>query len=191
MVDHDGRRAELAAAVWSLIRDSGLEGVTIRALEERSGWSSGAIRHYLPNREAILTFAAQHLGDRVEARLRQLPRTADPYQDFLGALCEVLPLDDERRAEAQVWLAYVGLSISDPCIARLQGVAYRDLNLFLQECFGGFARLGWLPHSTPQEAAAEVQALLDGLNIHLLLGQITPEQATTLVHRRMNQILRP
>ena len=72
IVDHDQRRQELVRHVWALIRREGVDGVTIRNLSEQSGWSSGAIRHYLPNREAILNFAAGQVSD-VEGDLHVVP----------------------------------------------------------------------------------------------------------------------
>ncbi|GAA4022932.1 TetR family transcriptional regulator C-terminal domain-containing protein [Deinococcus rubellus] len=191
IVDHDQRRRELAETVWALIREHGVEGVNLRLITVRSGWSSGAIRHYLPHREAVLTFAAEHMARRIEARFQGISPTDDPLSDFLKLVWEVLPLDDERRAESQVWLAFVGLSVSDPGIADTQGVAYQALNEALRHIFEGFSRLGWLRHQTPETAACEIQALIDGLNLHLLLGQITPGAAWTAVEGRVRQLIGP
>ena len=189
IVDHDQRRRELAETVWALVRKHGVEGVNLRLITERSGWSSGAIRHYLPHREAILSFAAQHMTERVGARLLGIPRTSDPLSDFLKLVREVLPLDDERRAEAQVWLAFVALSLSDPGLADTQGVAYRALNETFRQIFEGFSALGWTAQHPPEAAAREVQALIDGLTIHLLLGQIAPNDAWATLETRIRQLI--
>ena len=189
IVDHDQRRRELAETVWALVRQHGVEGVNLRLITEHSGWSSGAIRHYLPHREAILSFAAQHMAERIGARLRGIPRTTDPLSDFLKLVREVLPLDDERRAEAQVWLVFVGLSLSDPGLADTQGVAYQALNETFRQVFEGFSGLGWPAQHPPEAAAREVQALIDGLSIHLLLGQITPNDAWATLETRIRQLI--
>ncbi|WP_161881185.1 TetR/AcrR family transcriptional regulator [Deinococcus alpinitundrae] len=189
IVDHDQRRRELAATVWALVREHGVEGVNLRLITEHSGWSSGAIRHYLPHREAILAFAAQHMAERVGARLLNLPRTGDPLSDFLKLVREVLPLDDERRAEAQVWLAFVALSLSDPGLADTQGVAYQALNETFRQIFEAFSTLGWPAQHPPEAAAREVQALIDGLTIHLLLEQITPGDAWATLETRIRQLI--
>ncbi|OLV17957.1 TetR/AcrR family transcriptional regulator [Deinococcus marmoris] len=189
IVDHDQRRAELTEAVWSLIREQGLAGVTIRNLSERSGWSSGAIRHYLPNREAILNFAAQQIGERAWQRLQAIPTSDDLFQDFLNRLEVTLPLDEEGRVWLEVWLAFVGAAVSDQDFADAQGVLYRDLNAVFVEAFSGFAQRGWLPASDPQAAATEIHALLDGLSVHLLLHQITPQQARTTLQVALSRML--
>ncbi len=189
IVDHDQRRAELAQAVWSLIREHGLAGVTIRNLSERSGWSSGAIRHYLPRREAILNFAAQQISEQAGRRLRERAPHPDPFQDFLARLELALPLDADSRLWLEVWLAFVGAAVSDPNFADAQGLLYRDLNAYFQEVFAEFARHGWLPAHTPQQAATEVHALLDGLSVHLLLSQITPDQARETLQAALARVL--
>ncbi|QFP78298.1 TetR/AcrR family transcriptional regulator [Deinococcus sp. AJ005] len=192
IVDHDQRRTELTEAVWSLIREQGLSGVTIRNLSKRSGWSSGAIRHYLPNREAILNFAAQQIGERAWQRLQAIPASDDLFQDFLNRLEVTLPLDEEGRVWLEVWLAFVGAAVSDQDFADAQGVLYRDLNAIFVEAFTEFARRGWLPASTPQASATEIHALLDGLSVHLLLHQITPGQAReTLKIALARMLVRP
>lgn len=191
IVDHDQRRAELAEAVWSLIRQKGLAGVTIRHLSEQSGWSSGAIRHYLPNREAILNFAAQQVNERAEQRIRSLPLGEDYRQNFLNMLHVTLPLDDETRIWMEVWLAFVGAAVSDQTFADTQGLLYANLDELFIGIFGDFQQRGWLPEHTPAEAATELHALLDGLSVHLLLRQITPEQAKQTLEKAVDHLLRP
>lgn len=189
IVDHDQRRIELAEAVWSLIRQKGIEGVTIRQITAQTGWSSGAIRHYLPDRDAILGFAAQHVSERVQTRIRAIPRTGHFKHDFVSFTYLMLPLDDETRAWMEVWLSFVGLSATDPQFNDTQGILYSALHKFLKQCFTDLARMGWLPHYTPQAATLELHALLDGLSIHLLLNQITPEQARTTLTSALERML--
>lgn len=191
VVDHDQRRAELAAVVWSLIRERGLEGVTLRQITEKSGWSSGGVRHYLPNREAILTFAAQHLNERVEAHVCSMPFTSDLRRNLLDLLHLLLPLDEETRLWTEVWLAYLGAAVSDRAYADTQGILYGGLHEALSGIFEDFSRLGWLPAHTPAEAATQIHALLDGLSVHLLMGRLTPQQAKTTLERAADSLLVP
>lgn len=188
-VDHDQRRAELAQAVWRLIRRSGLEGVTIRALAEESGWSSGAVRHYLPSRAAVLAFAAEQVSAQAEAQLRQLPLHGTPRQNLLSFLEATLPLSAESREWLEVWLAFVGASVGDPQLAGVQGLTYRDLNAALGEILTQLQAHGWTLAGPPQEAALDLQAALDGLSVHLLLGVITPEQARAALERTIDRLL--
>ncbi|GHF94163.1 transcriptional regulator [Deinococcus piscis] len=188
-VDHDQRRAELAQAVWRLIRRSGLEGVTIRALAQESGWSSGAVRHYLPSRAAVLAFAAEQVSAQAEAQLRQLPLHGTPRQNLLSFLEATLPISAQSREWMEVWLAFVGASVGDPQLAGVQGLTYRDLNVALVDILTHLQADGWTLRGTPQEAALDLQASLDGLSVHLLLGVMTPEQACAALERTVDRLM--
>ena len=74
-------------------------------------------------------------------------------------------------------------------LAQAQGVLYRDLNTVFVEAFEEFARHGWLPAHTPQAAATEIHALLDGLSVHLLLRQITPQGARATLEAALSRML--
>ena len=113
MVDHERRRAELIDVVWQLIVEDGLPGITIRRVAERSGWSSGAVRHYLPTRELtqglpglaelcggvafLETFAKEDETEGDDVGFQ--PRPAKFYRDrfaalgfrFLGSHCWLSP----------------------------------------------------------------------------------------------------
>ncbi|GEM48362.1 TetR/AcrR family transcriptional regulator [Deinococcus cellulosilyticus] len=189
IVNHDDRRAELAQAIWSLIRKQGLSGVTLRNLSEESGWSSGAIRHYLPNREAILNFGAEHLNRRIEEHLRSLPHSPDFRQSLLNFLEFMLPVDDEPRLWMEVWLAYVGEAVIEQSYADTQGLLYRNLNALFVQIFKDFAQAGWQLRHPPEQAANQLHALLDGLSIHVLMHRVTPEQAKTILQHTVDSLL--
>lgn len=189
IVNHDLRREELAQHVWELIRREGIGGVTIRNLAQQSGWSSGAIRHYLPDRESILAFAAEQLNTRAEQRGYALPLTGYPFTDFQQLLHLFLPLDDETRLWMEVWLAYLSAAVREESYADTHGILFKNISAVLRQFLTEFARYGWLPHHTPEQAATELHALVDGLSIHLLLKQITPEQARDTLDAALERML--
>ena len=71
VVDHEERRAELAAAVWRLASSDGLEAVTVRRVAEEAGWSTGAVVHYFADKEELLLFAFSTVADRVRTPARR------------------------------------------------------------------------------------------------------------------------
>jgi len=56
----------------------------------------------------------QLVDDRARARIAALEPTADARRAAERLLQELVPLDDERRAEAEVWLAFTGRALVDP-----------------------------------------------------------------------------
>jgi TetR/AcrR family transcriptional regulator, transcriptional repressor of bet genes len=126
VVDHEERRAELAAAVWRVASREGLEAVTVRRVAEEAGWSTGALVHYFADKEELIRFAFRTGADRVGRRLAALDeRTPDPLERARAQLLEGLPLDRERQDEVRVWFAFLGLALTRPPLARMQRVAYR------------------------------------------------------------------
>lgn len=188
VVDHRQRRDELVDAVWQLIVDDGLPGITIRRVAERSGWSSGAVRHYLPTREAILEAAAQRVREVIEERIRAVD-AADPLQGLAELLVAVLPTDERIRRASEVWLAFVGQAASHPGIADTQGILYQDLNRLLVEFLQALAASGYRVDGGAVAAATELQALVDGLTVHVLLGRVEVARAEAALRGAVNRLV--
>jgi TetR/AcrR family transcriptional repressor of bet genes len=126
VVDHEERRAELAAAVWRLASREGLEAVTVRRVAEEAGWSTGALVHYFADKEELILFAFRTVADRVGRRLAEAEeRTTDPLELARGMLIEGLPLDRDRQEEVRVWFSFLGLALTRPALARAQRLTYR------------------------------------------------------------------
>jgi AcrR family transcriptional regulator len=151
LVDHEARRRELAAAVWRVIAERGPEAVTIRDVAAEAGWSSGALRHYLPTREELLVFAFRLAGERASERIRGAGDA--PVARILE---EAMPLDEERRQEALIWFAFVGLAPGHPTLAAELDRAYRDIIERLAARVGG------------RERASALFAVVDGITVQAL-----------------------
>jgi len=177
VIDHQQRRDELIDVVWRLITTDGLAGITIRRVAERSGWSSGAVRHYLPTREAIVDAAAQRVSQVIAERVQAVDASAGPLEALVGVLTAVLPTDERSREASLVWLAFVGQAASDRAIADTQGILYRDLNLMLVELLDWLKASGQRVDGGSAKAAAELQALVDGLTVHVLLERVSVTDA--------------
>lgn len=191
VVDHRQRRAELVDVVWQLIIDDGLPGITIRRVAQRSGWSSGAVRHYLPTREAILEAAAQRVAEVIEQRVRAVGAAASPLDGLAGVLAAVLPTDEHSRRASQVWLAFVGQAASDRAIADTQGILYRDLNRLLVDLLSALEAMGYRLSGGAAPVATELQALVDGLTVHVLLGRVAVADAEASLRSAVNRLVTP
>ncbi|MEV0053971.1 TetR/AcrR family transcriptional regulator [Saccharopolyspora shandongensis] len=106
LVDHDQRRAELARAAWAVISRDGIEGATVRKVADEAGVSVGGLRHYFDSQRGLLRFAAEAVATNAGARLAEHMRAERPGMRRAQLLLEeFLPLDEERRVEADVWSA--------------------------------------------------------------------------------------
>ncbi|MFR0355176.1 TetR/AcrR family transcriptional regulator [Streptomyces sediminimaris] len=175
VVDHQARRAAVAEAVWRLILKRGLEGVSVRTVAREAGLSSGALRHYFATQSDVLTFAMQLVIDRVRTRIQALEPRPDPNATVLRTVEELLPLDADRRAEAEVWLAFTARAQTDPALRALRDTSYellQDLCRRLVDVLREHNRRTDLDLRVETE---RLYALIDGLVVHCV---IRPDRAT-------------
>jgi len=191
IVDHEERRRELAEAVWRVILRDGVEGVSVREVSAEAGWSTGALRHYFGTKEELLASAARLLEERVIRRLEERPRDLTPREAVRAALCEVLPLDDERRTEGNLWFAYASRSLVDKKIAEKHEIVFDGVRKLCGMIMHEMAAIGRLdPDLDPDTEASRLHALVDGLAVHGLLGRIDESEILTVLDAHLDEILR-
>ncbi|MDP9904568.1 TetR/AcrR family transcriptional regulator [Arthrobacter bambusae] len=115
-VNHDERRELLSQAVWQVVSESGLEGLTLRAVAAAAGCTTGMVTHYFPDKKALLAHARTEMHRRMAARIDAFPRGATARETLCAVAEQALPLDDERRLEAVVWSQFLLTSGNDPVL---------------------------------------------------------------------------
>jgi AcrR family transcriptional regulator len=169
-VDHAQRREQLAAALWRVVMREGIEAASVRRVAAEAGWSTGSLRHYFETRSQLLAFAMELVVQRVTERVAAFGPEPDPRR----LLEQALPLDDERRAEMQVWLAFTTQALVDPGLRDLRDGAHaalRDLCRRAVEQEGA---------ADPGAAAEQLHALVDGLALHAVLAPAVTTPARQL-----------
>jgi AcrR family transcriptional regulator len=173
VVDHEERRAELARAVWRVALREGLEEATLREIAAEAGWSTGVLSHYFGDKDDLIRFAFRLVVERASARFEAAAEAEEPVERIRGALAETLPLDDERRAEARVWLAFLGRSLTHPGLAEDRGAFYAIWRKALAGLLEDGRSRGTLRSGLdPDREATALIALVDGL---ALQGVSDPE----------------
>jgi AcrR family transcriptional regulator len=191
LVDHEERRRELGDAVWRVIRSRGVDGASIRTVAREAGWSPGALRHYFSTQSELLTFAMQMVVERIEARVSALEPPADPRRAVEQRLHELLPLDKERRAENEVWLAFAGRALVDPQLRARHVEVDEELR---RACLGALEQLGSggrLRQGLDLALEAErLHGLLDGLALHTAMrpDRMSPELIRSVLARHLDSL---
>jgi AcrR family transcriptional regulator len=191
LVDHEQRRRELGGAVWRVIRSRGVDGASIRTVAHEAGWSPGALRHYFSTRSELLTFAMQMVVERIEARVGALEPPADTRQAVEQRLHELLPLDEERRAENEVWLAFAGRALVDPRLRARHEEVDEELR---GACLGALQELDSAGRLRPRldlELEAErLHGLLDGLALHTAMrpNRMPPRLIRSVLARHLDSL---
>lgn len=167
-VDVAQRRAELAEAVWRVIRREGLERVSVRNVAREAGSSMGALRHYFATQDDLLGFAMQLVMERARARVLDVRDAGpDPRSRAMAMIEEVLPLNPERLAEAQVWLALTARSLVDPALAALRDKCYEDLQHLCMVVVTSLLENRRTPEGKNLSLEVErLYAVIDGLALH-------------------------
>jgi hypothetical protein len=104
--------------------------------------------------------------------------------DLRIAAVELLPLDDDRREESLVHLAFLAQAAVAPELSDASEGAAQRLQEPLAARIAYLVRAGELPTSTDAEReAAKLRVLLDGLRVQLITTprQTTPEWAMSVL----------
>lgn len=170
-IDRRERHHALGRAVWRVIVRDGLDHASVRNVAAEAGLSTGSLRHSFGSHSELLGFALELVGDRIERRIVGVDRSAGP-QVFVPAMIEeMLPLDDERRAECTVWIAFAVRSLTDQHLAEQRALTNRRLEQAFGSMVDHLAGAGLLGAGRdPALEAERLSALVDGLIVHGLLA---------------------
>ncbi|WP_425308091.1 TetR family transcriptional regulator C-terminal domain-containing protein [Ammonicoccus fulvus] len=116
VVDVEQRRAVIVEAVFRLVASGGVEAASLRNVAAEAGLNIGSVRHYFVSHDALLLAATEEMARRVTVRMEAHgSRLAEAFEagderrmgDVIFALfAELLPLDEQRRVECGVWMAF-------------------------------------------------------------------------------------
>ncbi|GAA2163822.1 TetR/AcrR family transcriptional regulator [Actinomadura napierensis] len=201
IVDPEARRREVAEAVFRVARRDGLEQASLRNVAAEAGLAIGSVRHYFGGQADIMIFAMRYFAERAGERMRlragrlAVPDPAAPPAAHVAALealfAELLPLDAERREEAEVWLAFVVGARTRPELRPLAEEMHGDLRSAAVNVLRHAHRAGVLrPGLDIEVEAARVHALVDGLTLHAVLEPEStgPEDMRTVLRRHVVEL---
>ncbi|MFG1998554.1 TetR/AcrR family transcriptional regulator [Spirillospora sp. NPDC048911] len=189
VVDPVERRRELAEAVWRVIRRDGLEQASVRNVAREAGLSMGSLRHYFDSQGKLLAFALNMVIERIERRISALGPQPDPRRRAELVLAELLPMDAERQAENEVWLAFTARAQVDPELRPLRDHGYDVLaagcRQIVQDLLGAGAA-----DPEVETQAERLHALVDGLAVHAATrpDRNSPERLAALIARHLDDL---
>ncbi|GAA1410225.1 TetR/AcrR family transcriptional regulator [Catellatospora coxensis] len=168
-VDHDERREQLSAAVWHVVSEHGLDGLTLRAVGDAAGCTTGRVAHYFRDKNALLTHARDVMHRRMAARIDALGDFDSPRDRLRAVLQEGVPLDEERRLNSTIWAYFLMAARTDPVLLAEHVVRHeswiRRLTGLLRDAYA-------VPPDDLELRARNLVALLEGL---ALCGVATPD----------------
>ncbi|WP_409344371.1 TetR/AcrR family transcriptional regulator [Paenibacillus sp. MBLB4367] len=190
-MNHDQRREQLAEAAWRVIRREGLEGVSVRSVADEAGMSLGSLRHYFVTQSELLAFSMRLVSERVKNRVLSMNMSGNPRTDMEAILGELVPLDEERLAECEVWLAFVGSALANPSLRSLSEEVHDSLYAFFRKIVDSLIHLKLAkPGIDAKLEAMRLHALVDGLVVHGVMRspKVTPDEITRIVSYHLDSI---
>ncbi len=156
-VDHDARRAEVAALAAALVADRGI-GVSVRDVAAEGGFSTTVVTHYFADKSDLLRHAYDSAVAAMTARIAAVGDDPDPLRAHCATL---LPLDEEGRRIWRTWLAFFGAAVGDAELAALQRRRVRRQRTALASLVGADAAVA--AGTDTADAARTLLALVHGI----------------------------
>lgn len=170
VIDHEKRKIQLAEATWKIIAEEGIEQATVRKIASASGLSVGALRHYFSTQSELLSFSMELVSERVRHRALAKTYKGNPLDIVKESISELLPADDERKIEMEVWLAFSVKMLVDTKLRPLSENVYQEMHDGLGQVLQLLSKLGMLKDELDMEAEINrLHSLVDGLALHHLL----------------------
>ncbi|MDP8952006.1 MAG: TetR/AcrR family transcriptional regulator [Actinomycetota bacterium] len=185
VVDHEKRREEIAEAAWRVVEQAGPQGANMREIAREAGHTTGVVTHYFRDKRELMAFAFGLMVNRSMTRVAEAAARSGPTE----ALAQLLPLDEERRREATVWLALMGASLADPELARELRQRYRQAREATLPAFRTAFKEA-APGEDPDDVADELLAVVDGLTVGALTDpeRYPPGRQLALLHRTVERL---
>lgn len=189
IIDHEKKKKQIIQYAYDSIAENGAKGSTVRQIAKLAKMTPGQIRYYFPSHSELL----QAVMSTVEIKVRRKIEAIFESEDLKAidkakvSLLTVLPLDKERLADMEVWMAFrydtheYGQSTLDDGLDQLchsvltllndNHLLKDDLNIRLQ--------------------SMKLHALIDGLALHKLLNptQTTSEDIQLIVDEEITRLI--
>ncbi|MEU0493103.1 TetR/AcrR family transcriptional regulator [Nocardiopsis changdeensis] len=181
------RRELLADALMRLAAAQGLEKVSLRHVAAEAGVSTGMVQHYFRTKDEMMAFAVTMVMDRIRERSSAREAPQEPRALVRALLLEILPLDETRRLEGHVSLAFLAYAATKPSMVSGLGEEAAQMRAFL----AGQLRAGGARGVDPERAAAGLLALVDGLGLQVLARQCGAREAVAALDAHLDLVFAP
>lgn len=106
-IDPYARGQQVYHAVRELVRDGGIEAVTVRAVAARAELACSSLRQQYRDKDFLLRCVIHECTQRFSRATYPFRPTGQPVDDVVGLLATQLPRDEDERADGLLWLALV------------------------------------------------------------------------------------
>lgn len=176
IVNHDRRRVEIVEAAWRIIARGGFAAATMRQIAAEAGFANGGLKHYFAGKDELLAAAFQHTFFRINERAAHTIGDETGLEAIRLLCLEMLPLDDERRVESRVTVAFWDRAASNSQLMKIHADSYAIWrNWMEQELEKARLRGQIVTDESDQQIIDEFLAVTAGLRVMPILDSTTTE----------------
>ncbi len=175
------RRDELVGAARRVIGRDGIAAATVGTITREAGASLGLLNYHFGSRDEVVAEAFEAAAREDLAALEAISRRFEDPAERLAAY-----LDQSEWADTDSWRLWVdawGESVHSGLVrdtlARFD-VAWRAV---LAEVLADGVRQGRWACGDPQDTAARLVAVIDGIGLHATVQDVTPARAASWARR--------
>ncbi|WP_341030283.1 hypothetical protein [Paenibacillus sp. FSL M7-0831] len=104
-MDHEKQKGKSCGSHLARHSKNGAVRLLLNIADE-AGLSVGSMRHYFSTHSELLFYAMKMVSDRVGKRIANIDFSGDLLTDIPLLVDEILPTDEEKRLEMEVWFAF-------------------------------------------------------------------------------------
>ncbi|MFS0729147.1 TetR family transcriptional regulator C-terminal domain-containing protein [Curtobacterium sp. 1P10AnD] len=162
-IDVGERRRIVSDAAARVLARNGLGALSVRGVAAEAGLPPSTVRYVFPTQASVRTHALETVFDATARRVDAVPDTLSDRERARRILLELLPLDEERLVELDVYLALGNAALTDPELRPALDRVVSDM----QEWTERIVHLVGVPDAERAYEARRLHALIDGLAMHV------------------------
>ena len=108
IINHEKKKEQIIQYAFDSIVENGVKGSTVRQIAKLAEMTPGQIRYYFPNHSELLNAVMSTVELKVRRRIEVIftSENFNTIDKAKASLLSVLPLDQERLADMEVWMAF-------------------------------------------------------------------------------------
>lgn len=163
-IDIEGRRTVVSEAACQVLARDGLGALSVRNVAAEAGLPPSTVRYVFPTQSSMREHTITLVFDRTRERVDAVPDDLPPRERARRILIELLPLDEERVIELEVYLALGNAALTDIALRPALDRVVVEMRQWCEEVLG----LVGVPAADLEYEACRLHALIDGLAMHVV-----------------------
>ncbi|MFJ2977441.1 TetR/AcrR family transcriptional regulator [Curtobacterium sp. NPDC087082] len=163
-IDIEERRRSVSEAAWRVLARDGLGALSVRNVAAEAGLPPSTVRYVFPTQSSLREHTITLVFDRTRERIAAIPEGLPTREHAHQLLLELLPLDDERVIELEVYLALANAALTDAELRPALDLVVVEMREWSEEVL----ELVGVPAADREYEVRRLHALIDGLAMHLV-----------------------